>query len=88
MGDNDFLTSDFSEEDELPRCLLPEGNGATETLDLSNLLTKDLTSSGSFEMNNRQVKSNNAATAARKMERRMVDGRKNKLPNTLRSSED
>ncbi|MGB6067032.1 MAG: PAS domain S-box protein [Desulfomonilaceae bacterium] len=49
MGDNDFLTSDSPEEDESPR-LLPEGNGATETLDLSNLLTKDLTSSGSFDI--------------------------------------
>ena len=49
MGDNDFPTSDTSEEDESPRLLSGESNG-TETLDLSSLLTRDLTFSGSFDI--------------------------------------
>ena len=49
MGDNDFPTSDISEEDESPLLLSGERNG-TETLDLSNLLTSDLTFSGSFDI--------------------------------------
>ena len=49
MGDNDFPTSDISEEDESPLLLAGERNG-TETLDLSNLLTSDLTFSGSFDI--------------------------------------
>ena len=49
MGDNDFPTLDTSEEDESPRLLSGETNG-TETLDLSSLLTRDLTFSGSFDI--------------------------------------
>jgi two-component system, cell cycle sensor histidine kinase and response regulator CckA len=49
MNDNDFPTLDTSEEDESPRLLSGESNG-TETLDLSSLLTRDLTFSGSFDI--------------------------------------
>jgi len=49
MGDNDFPTLDTSEEEESPRLLSGESNG-TETLDLSSLLTRDLTFSGSFDI--------------------------------------
>src|SRR5271157_3815820 len=49
MGDNDSPTLDTSEEDESPRLLSGETNG-TETLDLSCLLTRDLTFSGSFDI--------------------------------------
>ncbi|MGO9568648.1 MAG: PAS domain S-box protein, partial [Desulfomonilaceae bacterium] len=49
MGDNDFPNSNTSEEDESPRLLADESNG-TETLDLSSLLTRDLTFSGSFDI--------------------------------------
>ena len=49
MGDNDFPNSNISEEDESPLLLAGERNG-TETLDLSNLLTSDLTFSGSFDI--------------------------------------
>jgi two-component system, cell cycle sensor histidine kinase and response regulator CckA len=49
MGDKDFPTFDSSREDETP-LLLPEEHGGTETIDLSNLLTKDVTRSGSFDI--------------------------------------
>ena len=49
MGDNDFPNSNISEEDESPLLLAGERNG-TETLDLSNLLTSNLTFSGSFDI--------------------------------------
>lgn len=49
MGDNDFPNFDASEEVESPRLLSDESNG-TETLDLSSLLTRDLTFSGSFDI--------------------------------------
>lgn len=48
-GDNDFPTLNTSEEEESPRLLSGESNG-TETLDLSSLLTRDLTFSGSFDI--------------------------------------
>ena len=49
MGDKDFPTFDTSEEDDSPRLLSDESTG-TETLDLSSLLTRDLTFSGSFDI--------------------------------------
>jgi two-component system cell cycle sensor histidine kinase/response regulator CckA len=49
MGDNDFPTFDTSQEDDSPRLLSDEPTG-TETLDLSSLLTRDLTFSGSFDI--------------------------------------
>jgi PAS domain S-box-containing protein len=49
MGENDFPTFDTTEEGEPPRLLSGETNG-TETLDLSSLLTSDLTFSGSFDI--------------------------------------
>jgi len=48
VGDNDFPKSDTSEEE--PPHLLSNESGGTETLDLSDLLTRDLTSSGSFDV--------------------------------------
>jgi two-component system, cell cycle sensor histidine kinase and response regulator CckA len=47
LSDKDFPTFDSSEEDELPR-VLREDQAGTETIDLGLLLTRDVTSSGSF----------------------------------------